>query len=146
MAMQKRGAIILVSHAVAILPVPALANYEATKACLDYFGPALSFEMKPHNVDVLVVAPGFTNTKMKDRVKIDTSIVMMPTEEASDVVDHSLKMQGYTSYTVSGIFNWITGMVLSDLPEKARSFVFSTMMTKPIPKQTLRMPLLKKEL
>lgn len=71
MVAQKRGGIVFVSSAMAFQGTPYMATYAATKAHLLVFGESLHEELKPHGVDVLVVAPGATTTPGKDLYPID---------------------------------------------------------------------------
>ncbi len=55
--------VILVASVAGYACTPCMANYMASKAYLISLGEALHFEMKNHGVDVLVLAPGSTNTR-----------------------------------------------------------------------------------
>ncbi len=52
------------SSIVAFQGVPLVANYAATKAYDLIFAESLAAELKPLKIDVLAVAPGFTETEL----------------------------------------------------------------------------------
>jgi 3-oxoacyl-[acyl-carrier protein] reductase len=61
---QKSGAIINISSAGGIRPLPGQTNYAAAKAGVIGFTKALAREAAPYNVRVNAVAPGFIETEM----------------------------------------------------------------------------------
>jgi len=65
---QRRGAMIFVSGSIGYQGVPHLANYAATKAHQLHLAEALHYELRPHGVDVLGLAPGLTKTPMAGRL------------------------------------------------------------------------------
>lgn len=91
MARRKRGAVINVSSAAAMLPGPCLAVYSACKAFLNTFTEALHFELDATGIRMQVLCPGLTRTDIFDSAGADASSVpefmwMSP----SAVVDESL--------------------------------------------------------
>lgn len=64
MVANERGGIINLASIVAFQGVPLVSNYAATKAYDLIFSESLSSELKIHNIDVLAVAPGFTDTEL----------------------------------------------------------------------------------
>ncbi|MCO6436733.1 MAG: SDR family NAD(P)-dependent oxidoreductase [Phycisphaerae bacterium] len=56
------GQIINISSVVGHQPMPRMASYSATKAALNALSTALRLELRGTGVDVLLVAPGSTNT------------------------------------------------------------------------------------
>lgn len=68
---KQRGGIVMLSSIVAFQGVPLIAHYAASKAFDLVFGEGLAAELKPHNVDVLIVAPGFTKTNLASEYDFD---------------------------------------------------------------------------
>jgi hypothetical protein len=64
-----KGGIVFVSGSIGYQGVPYLANYAATKAHQVHLAEALHYELRPHGVDVLGVAPGLTTTPMVGRLE-----------------------------------------------------------------------------
>jgi len=64
MVERKKGGIINMSSIVAFQGVPYIANYAGTKAYSLIFSEGIASEFKKHNIDVLVVTPGFTKTDL----------------------------------------------------------------------------------
>lgn len=63
MAQRGRGRILLVSSIGGYQATPTYAAYSASKAYVLLFGEALNAELKPHGVNVAVLAPGITATQ-----------------------------------------------------------------------------------
>lgn len=59
-----RGGIVLVGAMGANLGVPYIANIAASKAYVESLGEGLHIELKEHNVNVLTLLPGPTNTDL----------------------------------------------------------------------------------
>jgi uncharacterized protein len=133
--MQKRGrgGIILVSSLMGFQGVPYMANYSATKGYLLNLGEALYHECKANGVDVLVLAPGATETPGKYLHEVDYSKLPISWMSAEGVVDVALKKIGKKALVIPGIRNhilaclsgglwsrgWVQGVML-----KLAKFVF----------------------
>ncbi|WP_326835415.1 SDR family NAD(P)-dependent oxidoreductase [Amycolatopsis rhabdoformis] len=101
-----RGALVLVSSAVAFGAVPYLANYSAAKAYVAQFGQALRHELKPAGVDVLVLAPGPTATEgFANTDGIDFTKLPMPAMSADSVVRAALRGLGRKALVIPGPLN-----------------------------------------
>lgn len=111
---RKRGGIVFVSSIAAFSAVPRWANYAASKAYLMQFGEALAVELNPHNVDVLVVAPGTTNTDFIESAEIEREVNILQPE---DVAKQTLEKLGSTATYIPGWRN----RVLSALSRVAPS-------------------------
>src|SRR5690606_8844449 len=88
---KQKGGVIFVSSLMGFQGVPFMAHYSATKSYLLTLGEALHHECRPHGVDVLVLAPGATDTPGKDLHPVDYEklpIRWMPPER---VVDSALQ-------------------------------------------------------
>jgi len=115
---QGRGGILLVSSLAGEAPTPYQASYAASKAYLSSFGQALSYELAPLGVDVLVVAPGATDTEgMRVTPNIDYSrmkgvSVMTPEAVAKTAIDDL----GDRAFIIPGAKNRIGAFVLGLLP------------------------------
>ncbi len=108
------GGIVFVSSIAAFSAVPRWANYTASKAYLMQFGESLALELNPHNVDVLVVAPGTTNTAFIESAEIESEVNVMQPE---DVAKQTLEKLGTSATYIPGWRN----RVLSALSRMAPS-------------------------
>jgi uncharacterized protein len=63
---RKRGAIVNVASTAAFQPLPYMATYGATKAFVLSFSEALAEEVRRHNVRVVALCPGQTETQFFD--------------------------------------------------------------------------------
>jgi gluconate 5-dehydrogenase len=68
MVKQNRGNIINIASVIGVRPIPSPGGYDAAKAGLMMFTTSLAIELAPHNIRVNAIAPGFTKTKMNDRI------------------------------------------------------------------------------
>ncbi|MEM9037953.1 MAG: SDR family oxidoreductase [Actinomycetota bacterium] len=83
------GTILNVSSVAGSAPTPGNAVYGATKAFVTSFSQGLHEELRPHNVKVTCLAPGFTRTEFQDRAGYDTtslpSFVWQSAEEVAAI-------------------------------------------------------------
>jgi len=121
MKQQGRGGIVFVSSLAGGAPAPFQATYAATKAYTSSLGQALSYELARDEIDVLVIAPGATeteglrNTANIDYAKMKGITVMSP----SDVAKAGLDGLGKRTYLVPGLKNKVSAFVLGMLPRSA---------------------------
>lgn len=85
-ALQKRGALVLLSSMVSFQGVPYMANYSATKAYVQALAEALHFELESKGVDVLSVAPGPVDTGFSDRARISMSNMATSESVAKNII------------------------------------------------------------
>ena len=71
MAKREKGGIIFMSSVVSFQGVPHIANYAASKAYDLIFAEGVAAELKPYNVDVTAVAPGFAKTELSPAFNFD---------------------------------------------------------------------------
>lgn len=82
----REGTIIVLSSVAAIRPRPANYIYGATKAGLDFFARGLANSVRKRGVRVLIVRPGFVETKMTVGMR-RRLLGTTPERVASDVVE-----------------------------------------------------------
>lgn len=83
---QKKGGIIFLSSLVAFQGVPYAANYAATKAYIQSFAEALSIELKPFGVHVLVAAPGPVNSGFGQRANMKMNGTLKPSQLGAPIL------------------------------------------------------------
>jgi len=103
MTERKRGGIIMMSSIVAFQGVPYIANYAATKSYNLIFSEGIAAEFKKHNIDVLVVTPGFTKTNLANRYEF--SGTPFKPLAPNFVANQALKKLGKKRLTIPGFIN-----------------------------------------
>ncbi len=125
MLARRKGAILFVSSLMGFQGVPYMANYSATKGYLLNFGEALHHECSDHGVDVLVLAPGATETPGKHLHPVDYSKLPITWMSAEKVVDTALKNIGKKVFVIPGVRNHLTACLSGGL--WSRGFVQGVM-------------------
>ena len=103
MVNRQNSGIIFLSSIVAFQGVANIANYAATKAYDLILAESLASELKPHGVDVLAVAPGFTATDLSPQIDFSGLPIkpMMP----DTVARNALSSLGHRRVSVPGMVN-----------------------------------------
>ena len=114
MKQRRRGAVVLVSSAGGLVPLPYYALYGGTKALLLNWGEALAIEMQGSGVDVTVVAPGDTKTGFQE-VAGEMSTRWSSVEE---VVTATLEGLGRKTLVVPGLENKLSLLASRLLPRR----------------------------
>ncbi len=81
--LKKGGQLVLVGSSVTILPLPRAEAYGASKAGLAYLAKTLALDLKPHDIAVSLVSPGFVATPLTD--KNDFAMPFLMTSEQAAV-------------------------------------------------------------
>lgn len=82
MAERRRGRIAFFSSVASFHDLPLATVYSGSKAGIARFGTALRATMQPHNVKVCVIAPGFVDTPMSQRLEGDQPF-LVPVDKAA---------------------------------------------------------------
>jgi len=96
-----RGGIILVSSSAALVTAPFTTSYAANKAYQLALGEALWFELQGTGVDLEVLTPGLTQTKLAGMAGFDQRLMMA----VEPVVAESLAKLGRRHLVIPGLFN-----------------------------------------
>lgn len=115
MLARRKGAILFVSSLMGFQGVPYMANYSATKGYLLNFGESLHHECKDQGVDILVLAPGATETAGKYLHPVDYSKLPITWMSADEVVDTALKSIGKKVFVIPGVRNHLTACLSGGL-------------------------------
>ncbi|XP_029000468.1 very-long-chain 3-oxoacyl-CoA reductase-B [Betta splendens] len=111
MVERKKGAILNISSASGMYPVPLLTVYSATKAFVDFFSQGLQTEYRSKGIIIQSVLPFFVTTKLS---KIRRPTLDVPSPEryvAAELSTVGLQTQtnGYLPHAVMG---WVTTALL----------------------------------
>lgn len=123
-ARQKHGGIILMSSMVAFQGVPYSANYAATKAYVQSLGEALSYELKPFNVDVLSAAPGPVESGFGQRANMKMTQSLKPSQVAVPI----LKALGRKRTVLPGLLTKILVYALRTVPRGGKIQIMKKVM------------------
>jgi hypothetical protein len=115
MLSRRKGALIFVSSLMGFQGVPYMANYSAPKGYLLNFGESLHHECKDAGVDVLVLAPGATETPGKYLHDVDYSKLPISWMSDDEVVDTALKSLGKKAFVIPGVRNHLTACLSGGL-------------------------------
>jgi len=106
---RKSGAIINVASTAAFQPVPYMTTYAATKAFVLSFSEALWEENRAHNIKVLALCPGVTETNFFSAARMGEKPQMRVAQTPEQVVETALKgLQRNNSHIISGWTNFLT--------------------------------------
>jgi short-subunit dehydrogenase len=117
MIQRGRGAVVFLSSVAGYQPTPFFATYGATKAFDLMFGEALWAELRPHNIDVITLSPGYTQTEFQQVAKVGTKPVGgWATPE--QVVDLCLRRLGRSPSVIHGFTNALVAFFVRITPRK----------------------------
>jgi short-subunit dehydrogenase len=135
---RKRSGMIFLSSIAGYTGSPYLAGYAAAKAWVLNFGMAISVELKPKGVDVLVVAPGPTRTGMFGIKNLNFDKLPMHWMQPNEVAKQGLKALGKKNVVIPGKLNRIMNIMSSRIMSKPFAmFMFGKMMKKSMPESIL---------
>jgi len=123
MAERKKGGIIFMSSVVGFQGVPHIANYAASKAYDLILAEGVAAELKPYNVDVTAVAPGFTKTELSPAFNFE-GLPMKPMSPEL-VAEKGISSLGRKRLTIPGGINkflYLSGKYLQ--PRRINTFAF----------------------
>lgn len=111
MVERKKGAILNISSASAMYPVPLLTIYSASKAFVDYFSRGLQAEYKSRGIIIQSVLPFFVATKLS---KIRRATLDKPTPERYVAAElNTVGLQSQTNgYLPHAIIGWVSTNLL----------------------------------
>lgn len=111
MVERSKGAILNISSASGMVPVPLLTIYSATKAFVDFFSQCLHEEYKSKGIFVQSVLPFYVATKL---AKIRKPTLDKPSAET--FVKSAIKTVGLQSRTTGYVIHALLGLISSILP------------------------------
>lgn len=123
-AKQKRGGIILFSSLLGFQGAPNSANYAATKGYIQCLGEGLFVELKPHNVDVLISAPGPVATGFADVADMQMNLAANPQEVARVTVNALGKTMTIRPGKIAKFLGWS----LATVPRRIRVSIVKVIM------------------
>ena len=125
---RKHGQIAIISSIAGYRGLPSAASYSASKSCVKAYGEALRISLKPYNIKVNVICPGFIRSEITDQNNFKMPF-FMETEKAAEVIARRLKKNvgliafpwplRFAAWLVSILPNVIEDFVYSLLPKKS---------------------------
>ncbi|PCJ33800.1 MAG: short-chain dehydrogenase [Moraxellaceae bacterium] len=117
-----KGGILFTSSGFGYQGVPFFANYAASKAYLITLAEALNVELKPFDIDVTVISPGYTNTPMAYSAPIDWRKLRFPQQQPELVARIGLNALGRKATVVPGLVTkfsvWVNRLMPRSWPPR----------------------------
>ena len=132
LAAREHSGIILVSSLFGYQGIPNFASYAASKAYILTLGEALNVELARHDVDVLVLSPGLTDTPFSQGMEIDFSKIPMIAQRPAAVARTALAALGRKATVVSGLLNKIYAWENRFIPRSWPVKLFGFLITRAI--------------
>lgn len=104
-----RGAVLFTGSVAGRQPLPLHAVYSATKAFDGFLGEALWAELRPSNIDVLVLEPGSTETEFQEVA----GEIPHSGQNVDEVAALGLRSLGQQPSVIAGWRNWIRANLIS---------------------------------
>ena len=118
MVAKKNGAVIFLGSTAAYQPIPLYATYAATKGFDLMFGEALWGELKPHNVDVITVCPGGTETEFQQVANVTSESINNNRVKPEVVVAETMRNLGRKPSFVQGAYNSVVSKIYRFFPRR----------------------------
>jgi short-subunit dehydrogenase len=131
MVEEKRGGFIVTGSVEGEVAFPYSAPYAASKAFVHSLVRSLWLEMKPHNVDVLLLAPGSTDTEAPIKQGM-TREQLIGLQTPAYVAEQALCALGKKMVITPGLVNWLFISFFKILPRKWSTIVAGFGMKKAI--------------
>ena len=131
---KKRGKILQVASAAALLPTPYLAAYAATKSYVRHFSDALAHELRNTPVTVTTLMPGFTATEFGHVADVSMPKLLIATQTTAREVAEA-GVNGMLAGKQSVIPGWFTSMnafFISIAPRKLVTFLTGYLIEKAV--------------
>ncbi len=113
-----RGGIVITGSIEAYTPAPWSVAYSASKAFVRALGEGLWGEVRGSGVDVLVLAPGATDTEMITNSGMDVRDMPTGAMTPADVARQGLERLGGGPSHIAGVANFLLVSLLSLLPRR----------------------------
>lgn len=104
--------------------LPSCPSYSATKACVKAYGEALRGSLKPANIDVNVICPGFVKSRITDKNTCPMPFFMSAEKAAEIIVTRLEKNVGLIA------FPWpmrLATWFLSILPNRLTDWIYAAL-------------------
>jgi len=138
MSEASKGAILLVSSMVGLMPTPYFTNYAASKSYVHNLGISLHAELKNKGVTVSVLAPGLTDTNMVQDNGVDWSKLPFSSQKPEEVVKITLNNLGRKATIIPGFMNrMMVAMGKRFFSLKSFSYINKLMIEKAISKEKI---------
>jgi short-subunit dehydrogenase len=123
---RKEGMIVGVSSLAESRGFPKSGFYNASKAAATLLLESLRVELKPHNVKVLIVKPGFVKTPMTDKNEFHMPFLMDVDKAAKIILDGILKEKSIIQFPLTTV---IGSKIVKIMPD----WMFDFLMSKELP-------------
>jgi short-subunit dehydrogenase len=126
---KKHGQIALVSSIAGYHGLASCPSYSASKACIKAYGEGLRIHLKPHNIRVNTICPGFVRSRITDKNTCPMPF-FMEADKAAKLIAHRLEKNigliafpfpmRFAVWLMNVLPNSFSDFVYSLLPEKVK--------------------------
>jgi short-subunit dehydrogenase len=95
---RKRGHIVGLSSLASFRGLPHMAGYSASKAGLNALLDSFRYELKPHNIAVTAVCPGWIRTPMTDTIDLPMHSLLEPEDAARRILAAIERRRAYCAF------------------------------------------------
>jgi short-subunit dehydrogenase len=124
---KKSGHIAIISSLASFIPMPSAPAYSASKVAVRFYGEALSMKLKPHNIAVSVICPGFIKSRMTDANQFPMPFLMETDEAARYIIKRLFERKFRIDFPLP-VF--IPLRILSCLPSQLVRLIFACLPDK----------------
>lgn len=137
MRKQKSGIIINISSISGIVGIPASSVYVSTKFALEGLSEAISYEVEPYGIKVILIEPGAINTNFVPNIELPDSIsnksqktlLKVQRESATDYSNNNSKRRNishYSSTVDAFLSHYYPAMKNAPLPQEVSAVILES--------------------
>jgi short-subunit dehydrogenase len=120
--MKSGSKIALISSLAGYVPLPTALAYASSKAALNFYSDSLRNILKPRNINVISIRPGFIDTPLTKKNKFKMPFLMKKEDAAKNIVNAIEKSKNIYAFPFCFAF-LVKGFAL--LPNKLRDYLIS---------------------
>ena len=123
----KNKTLVITSSVAGYHGLPSCPSYSASKACVKAYGEALRSDLKPFNIQVSIVCPGFVKSRITDKNTCPMPFFMSAEKAAKIIVERVEKNVGLIAFPwpmrlavwfLSALPNCVSDFIYARLPHK----------------------------
>ncbi len=127
MIKQKSGQIAIISSIAGLLPMPGAPSYSTSKGAIRMLGDALRVELKPYNIKVNIIIPGFITTPLTSKNDFYMPFVISAKDAAKIIIEKLALNRSYIYFPKT--LYYLTKFI-SVLPRPLLDYILSKLPAK----------------
>jgi len=117
---RKSGKVVFISSLASIITMPSSIAYSTSKRAMNSYAEGLRYFLKPYNIDVITILPGFIETALTDKNKFKMPFLMR-LEDGVDRIEYAIEKRK-SFYAFPKRF-YLLIKLISFLPKFMKDFV-----------------------